>query len=241
VDGLAGRTALVTGAARGIGAAICARLIGEGVRVIGLDRAMVPAQPGITPVNGDIREIADVRRALRVARQAGGPVDLLVNNAGLIERGDFRLQELGHWQDVIQTNLTGSFVVTREAAAELAGQPGAAIVTVTSVAARIGGTGMAAYAASKAALQALNRVVALELAGTGVRANAVAPGIIATDMTTGTAAPPSAEVVSAVARIPLGRLGHPDDVAAAVAFLLSADASYITGTTLVVDGGYSVA
>ncbi len=236
-----GRVALVTGAGRGIGRAISERLASLGSRVVGLDYADAPALAGVAMVAGDIRDVTAVRHAIGVAQAMHGPISMLVNNAGVIDRGDFISTGADRWRDVLDTNLTGSLIVTQEAARHMVGQPGAAIVSVVSVAGWIGGTGLAAYAASKAALQAMTRVAALELAPHGVRANAVAPGIIATEMTVGADAPDAAEVARVVDRIPLGRMGTADEVAAAVAFLLSAEAGYITGTTLVVDGGFSVA
>lgn len=239
-----GRTALVTGAARGIGAAVVARLRASGARVVGLDLELPPEHTtdsaGVAFVEGDVRDTDAVRAALRLARERFDPVSLLVNNAGVVSRAELGDHDLAEIERVMQTNLTGTFLVTREAAADLAAHSDAAVVMVASIVGWIGGTGLAAYSASKAAVQALARVAALELAPLGVRSNAVAPGIIATRMTLGPDAPDPDEVARVSARIPLSRMGMPDEVAAAIVFLLSPAASYITGTTLVVDGGYSV-
>ena len=241
VTGLAGRTALVTGAAGGIGTAVCRTLVERGVHVVAVDLHAPPDVEGVRPVQGDIRDEALVEGIFDSARSAGAPISLVVNNAGTIARGEFAEQAPDRWRETLSVNVDGTFLVTRRAARELARDGAGAIVSVTSIAGWVGGAGIAAYAGAKAAVQALTRVVALEVAANGVRANSVAPGIVRTAMTVGALAPGEEEVTAVSSRIPLGRMAEPDEVARCIAFLLSDDASYVTGTTLVVDGGLSVA
>jgi NAD(P)-dependent dehydrogenase (short-subunit alcohol dehydrogenase family) len=226
--------AVVTGASGGIGTAVVDRLLARGDSVLAADLEPPRHAPGpaFVPVEADLRDEPAVERLFDLCEEAFGRLDFVVHVAGAIGRAPIATTDHVAWRGMVHANLDATFLVVREAARRLADQGRGAIVTVGSVAARSGGTGIGAYAATKAAVEALTRVAALELAPSGVRANAVVPGIVDTPMIAG-----SADLARAASGIPIGRLGRPGDVAAAIDFLLSDDATYVTGQTLVVDGG----
>src|SRR5687767_6614112 len=240
---LSGRVALVTGSTRGIGRAIAGTLAecGARVAVVGRDRAKaeaVASDIGATDrARGfacDVGEPASVTALVEEVEKAFGSIDVLVNNAGLTRDNIlFRLKD-DDWDAVLNANLRGAFVAIRAASRGMMKRRWGRIINIASVVGITGNKGQANYAASKAGLIGLTKSVAKELASRNILINAVAPGFIETDMT-GAMTPEARATLSG--QIPLERLGSPNDVAGAVAFLASDLASYITGQVLVVDGG----
>lgn len=215
--------ALVTGATRGIGAAIAERLEGDGLRVARLARSGGDVQ-------ADVGDTEAVERAFAQVRDRFGPVLVLVNNAGVTADGLTIRMSADEWSSVIDTNLSGAFHCTRRALDDMLGARWGRIVNISSVVAERANPGQSNYVASKAGMLGLTRTVAREMAKRGITCNAVTPGVIETDMTTEL----DGGLIDAV---PAGRVGRPEEVAAAVSFLVSDEAAYITGATLSVDGG----
>jgi len=237
------RTALVTGASRGIGRAVAYALAEDGHRVACLsatDRAketqreLEAAGHEALAVLADVRDGDAVDAAFTDIEAAFGPVEILVNNAGVTADGLVARMSDEHWARVLDTNLTGAFHTIRRATPKLMRARWGRIVNVASVSAYAGAPGQANYAAAKAGLVGLTRAVARELASRQVTCNVVAPGPIVTDMT---GALPAEWRTTMEATVPLGRLGDPADVAALVAFVCSEAAGYVTGAVLPVDGG----
>ena len=242
---LSGKVALVTGASRGIGAAIAAELAACGASVAvnyaGSKDAADSVVADITAAGGravaiqaDVSDPAACAELVSATITQLGALDVLVNNAGITRDGLLVRMSDEDWGAVIDTNLTGVFSLTRAAAKHMMKARSGSIVNVTSVVGLVGNAGQANYSAAKAGVIGLTKTVARELAGRNVRANAVAPGFIETDMTA-----KLSEGVREGARsqVAMGRFGAPQDVAKAVAFLASDDSSYITGQVLAVDGG----
>lgn len=241
--------ALVTGASRGIGAA-CARALAvaghdvvvnyrsgaEGAAAVVAD--IVALGRRAVALQADIADEAQAADLVARTEAQLGDVDVLVLNAGITRDGLAIRTAAAAWQEVIQTNLTGAFFTARPVFRGMLRRRGGSIVAVSSVVGMVGNPGQSNYAAAKAGLVGLVKSLALEGAGRGVRVNAVLPGIIRTEMT---ADVPTAQFAELVSRTPMGRLGTADDVAQAVAFLASPAAAFITGTTLVVDGGLTAA
>jgi 3-oxoacyl-[acyl-carrier protein] reductase len=240
------RTALVTGGARGIGAAIVRSLVGDGLAVAIVDREGSAARSLAAELEGgghatmaieaDIADPGLARRSIDQTLQAWGRLDVLVNNAGVLRLGPLAELADESWEEVLAVNLTAPLVLSRHAAPYLAAGGTGAIVNITSIAADRGVAGAASYCASNGGLQSLTLALAVELAPTGVRVNAVAPHGIETDMTAaGHADPEIADRV--LAGIPLSRFGEPSDVAAAVSYLSGDRARFVTGVTIPVQGG----
>ncbi len=245
---LTGKTALVTGGSRGIGRAIVQTLAGEGARVAFVyqsnaqaaqDLVAELAREGLTATahQADVRSKAAADALVARLCEEWGKLDILVNNAGVIRDTLLATMSEDQWSEVIATNLTSVFnfcqAVTRPMMSARYGR----IVNMSSVAAEFGNKGQVNYAASKGGIDGLTRCLATELASRGVTVNAVAPGFIETDMTAAVRSAAEAEIKK---RIPVRRLGKPEDIARAVAFLASDAASYITGQVLRVDGGLTL-
>lgn len=230
--------ALVTGSSGGIGRAIALRLARDGFRVlIHFQRNAAGAEEtlGLIRASGGAAEILqfDVRDGEAIERALGGrEIEALVNNAGIHEDGLAGLLSDASFDNVMKTNVYGPFYLMRLTVRRMIRARRGCIVNVASLAGQTGNAGQINYAASKAALIAMTKTLALEAGSRGIRVNAVAPGLIETEMLAGV---PRLEELKA--RIPFGRLGRPEEVAGAVAFLCSPDASYITGHTLSVNGG----
>jgi NAD(P)-dependent dehydrogenase (short-subunit alcohol dehydrogenase family) len=221
------RVALVTGAARGIGAAIATRLANDGWRVVAADRDAAPALPGGRFQRADVRNEADIAALVDTLRMTEGRLDGLVCNAGINIRKPIRDLSLGEWNSVLATNLTSIFLLARAAETLLRATAGS-IVTIASTRAHMSEPDTEAYAASKGGLVALTHALSVSL-GPDIRVNCISPGWIATKGPT-----PSAEEH---AFHPAGRVGRAGDIAGLVAFLLGPDAGFITGAEFICDGG----
>jgi NAD(P)-dependent dehydrogenase (short-subunit alcohol dehydrogenase family) len=242
---LEGRVALVTGAARGIGAGIARALAAEGCHVyIGdLDAkaaeacARALARPG-TGLALDVRERASVRDAIAAIERVHGGLDILVNNAGVVCTGPLERTSGEEWDRLVAVNLTGVFNCVQATVPAMAGRRGAAILNIASVSAEKGGGafGNVWYGTTKAGVVAITKGLGRELGPKGIRANAISPGVVETDMVRELLTPEVREKV--LARFPVGRFAREEDIAQAALFLVSDAASFVTGETLVVDGGF---
>jgi 3-oxoacyl-[acyl-carrier protein] reductase len=240
---LSGRVAIVTGASRGIGRAVARTLASAGASVVAAARGENAAEVvnEITAAGGkaiavslDVTDEASIAAAVARASSEFGKVDILINNAGITRDTLMLRMKRDDWDAVIATNLTGAFSCTQAVLKGMIKQRYGRIVTISSVVGQSGNAGQANYAASKAGLIGFSKALAREVASRNITVNVVAPGLIDTDMTR---AITEAAQTDWAASIPLGRLGTPDDIAAAVCFLASDAASYITGHVLAVNGG----
>jgi 3-oxoacyl-[acyl-carrier protein] reductase len=238
---LTGRVALVTGGTRGIGRSIAGTLAecGARVAVVGRDQARADAAAleigkGAQGFGCDIADVAQVNAVIDAVEKAFGSLDILVNNAGLTRDNILLRLKDDDWDAVLNANLRGAFATIRAATRGMMKRRWGRIINISSVVGLVGNKGQANYAASKAGLIGLTKSVAKEFASRNILANVIAPGFIETDMTA--AMTPEARAALS-GPIPLERLGTPQDVANAVAFLASEQAAYITGQVLVIDGG----
>ena len=235
------RTALVTGASRGIGKSIAERLVDDGFFVVGTSTT----DSGVENIEGwlgdrgiglmmRVEDSALVEASVQRISKRCGDVSVLINNAGITRDSLLVRMKDDEWSDVIETNLAGTFRLCKSVLRSMIKARWGRIVNVGSVVGRMGNPGQTNYAASKAGIEGFTRALAQEVGSRGITANCVAPGFIDTDMT---AALGDEQVENLAATIPLGRIGSPRDVASAVSFLVSEDAGYITGETLHVNGG----
>jgi NAD(P)-dependent dehydrogenase (short-subunit alcohol dehydrogenase family) len=232
LDGFDGRTAFVTGGARGIGRTIAETLRDLGARVA-IGDLSAPDIPGCMGFELDVTDEASVASAVGGIEAAAGPVDILVINAGIFVIEPFEETSLQSWQRTLDVNLTGGFLVSRAVLPGMRERGYGRIVSIGSSAGVTGGTkSVAAYAASKAGLMTLTKSIANEYASHGITANALAPTLIDTDMI--------ADMRQLQDRIPVGRFGRPGEVADLVAYLASAHAGFITGAVVDINGGYLV-
>jgi 3-oxoacyl-[acyl-carrier protein] reductase len=242
---LTGKSAVVTGGARGIGRAIGLRLARQGADVCFSYRGNAAAAEstaaeitalgrGALAIQGDATDPETADRVVKAALEAHGKVDILVNNAGITRDDLIMRMSLDAWRDVLETNLFGAFYAIKAVTRPMLKARSGRIVNITSVSGQAGQTGQANYSSAKAGLIGLTKATARELASRGITCNAVAPGFVLTELTQDLAEPLQAEIT---ARTPLGRFGTTEEIADAVAFLVSDEAAFITGQVLAVDGG----
>ena len=238
------RTALVTGASRGIGRACALALAEAGARVAVAARNVeqleslageirsIERESFVVPM--DLGDAESIKEAIAKTSKDFGPIAILVNNAGITKDGLAMRMKKADWDVVIATNLTGAFMAIQHVLPGMMRERWGRIINISSVVGEMGNAGQANYAASKAGLIGLTKSIAQEMGSRNITVNAVAPGYVETDMTAGLSAELKEKML---ANIPLKRIGHPDDVAAAVRFLASEEAGYITGHVLDVNGG----
>jgi len=245
---LAGKTALVTGGSRGIGRGVVWELARQGAQVAFVYRSNTEAadqlvkdleldQRKVMAIQADVADVESADTVVESVLEAWEKIDILVNNAGIIRDGLLATMDHDQWQDVINTNLGSVYRFCRAVTRPMMSQRHGRIINISSVASHFGNPGQANYAASKGGIEGLTRCLATELGRRGITVNAVAPGFIETDMTEAIRNVAEKEIIK---KISTRRLGSPEDIAHATAFLASDEASYVTGHVLVVDGGLTL-
>ncbi|MFW8591762.1 acetoacetyl-CoA reductase [Glaciecola sp. 2405UD65-10] len=235
-----GRVALVTGGTRGIGEAICTTLKNKGYTVIanyaGNDDAAAAfsERTGIPTEKFDVSDFGLVQSAIAKINENYGPVDILINNAGITRDGTMHRMSFENWDAVIQTNLASCFNTSKAVIESMRERNFGRIINVGSVNGQAGQYGQVNYAAAKSGIHGFTKALALENAAKGITVNAIAPGYVDTDMVR---AVPEDVLVKIIKTIPVGRLGRPEDIANSVAFLVDDESSFITGSTLSINGG----
>jgi 2-keto-3-deoxy-L-fuconate dehydrogenase len=240
---LEGKLAVVTGAASGIGAAVAERFVAEGARVVGADRdaaVLNDAHGRFHSVVADVTDEGSVAELLDAAERIG-PVDVLVNVAGIGSTTNTPDTSLEVWESVFAVNARGTFLTCKHAIPPMAARGRGTVVNMASVAGLVGLRNRAAYCASKGAVIALTRALAVDHVGHGVRVNAVCPGTVDSPWIRRLVEEVGESLDALRARQPLGRLGTPDEIAEAVLYLASDDAAFVTGTAFVIDGGLTAA
>ena len=237
-----GKVAVVTGAAQGIGAACVRRLRAEGASVVGADISAglgdAMAALGALAVETDVGDAGSILALIERSIEAYGKVDILVNNAGVTSPADFLDFKLEDFERVLRINLTGAFVAAQAVARHIVGRNGTgAIVNMSSVNGKLALPNQTAYVVSKGGLNQLTTVMSIALAARGIRVNGVGPGTIVTEMSRARVLATEESRRRILSRTPMGRPGKVEEIASVVAFLVSDDASYMTGQTLYVDGG----
>lgn len=242
---LDGKTAIVTGASRGIGAAIAKRLATEGARVVvnysgsqskaeDVVKEIEAAGGEAFAIQASVADSESVTAMIAATMERFGSVDILVNNAGITRDNLLMRMKESEWDDVINTNLKGVFLCTKAVTRQMMKQRAGRIINIASIVGVSGNAGQANYVAAKAGVIGLTKTTAKELASRNINVNAIAPGFITTEMTEEL---PEEVKTQMLTQIPLAKLGNPEDVAKAVVFFASDDSTYITGQTLHVDGG----
>lgn len=245
---LAGKTALVTGGSRGIGRAIVWELARQGARVAFVYHSNTEAadqlvkeleldQREVIAIQADVADLDSADTVVTSVLEKWEQIDILVNNAGIIRDGLLATMDQEQWQAVIDTNLGSVYRFTHAVTRPMMSQRHGRIINISSVASHFGNPGQANYAASKGGIEGMTRCLATELGRRGITVNAIAPGFIETDMTEAIVSVAEKEIVK---RVSVRRLGRPDDIAHATAYLASDEASYVTGHVLVVDGGLTL-
>jgi NAD(P)-dependent dehydrogenase (short-subunit alcohol dehydrogenase family) len=230
------RHVLVTGASRGIGAAIAQHFIDEGDRVVALSRSGSAPEGCALSYAVDVADSSAVNEAVKIAIGELGPVDVAVVNAGVTRDGLAMRMSDEHWREVLATDLDGAFYTARATMASMVRARQGSIIFIGSISPFIGVPGQANYAAAKAGLVGLARSLAKEVATRGITVNVVAPGLVETDMTSDLG--PSKDQMAAL--IPMGRIGQPSDIAGVVGFLAGKHSRYVTGAVICVDGGLAL-
>jgi NAD(P)-dependent dehydrogenase (short-subunit alcohol dehydrogenase family) len=241
------RTAIVTGGASGIGWAITEKFVANQIRTVVIGRDKLKLQKAkdkfgdlCHPVNFDLNELGKIPELVDSIGHELGHIDILVNNAGVNMKKDFTKVSDMEFGDVLLTNVSAVFALSREVAKKMISKGHGAIVNISSMAAQYGLPKVIAYSASKAAIEGMTRAMAVELSPRGIRVNCIAPGFISTDMSARALNGDKERMERVLARTPMGQLGKPADIGDAVLFLVSPAAQYITGVVLPVDGGNSV-
>lgn len=234
------RVALVTGGTRGIGEAICIKLADKGYTVVAnyggndVKAAEFTQRTGIPAIKFDVSSFEETAAGIAEIESQYGPVDVLVNNAGITRDGTMHRMSFEQWDAVIQTNLASCFNTCRAVIDGMRAREFGRIINVGSVNGQAGQYGQVNYAAAKSGIHGFTKALALEGAGKGITVNAIAPGYVDTDMVR---AVPEEVLVKIIKTIPVGRLGKPEDIANSVAFLVDDESGFITGSTLSINGG----
>ena len=239
---LAGKVAIVTGAARGIGRSTVEILRARGARVVASDRSEAVsalATEDVATLVGDVSEEDTALRTVELAAQRFGGLDILVNNAGRTLNKPLSETSVADWDAVMTVNARGNFLHSREAVRAMLPRGGGTIVSVVSIVSVVGMKETAAYAASKGAIAQLTKVIAVEYGDRGIRANAVAPGVVETDILEGIVEDSRATLASYGGAHPIGRVAQPIEIAEVIAFLAAPASSFMTGALVMADGGYT--